>query len=176
MKQSARAKRLARHHKRFKNSAKLNLVSLMDIFTILVFFLIVNQSEVRALQTSKEINLPVSVADELPDENVLISILNNSVLIQNRAIWQQDNWLKNIDENNSEALIKAIKNELNYLAQKRPQLSELEKAQGRSVTILGDSSIPYKVLKQIMTACAQSNYRNISLAVKQIARDKSAGE
>ena len=38
MKQSARAKRLAKHHKRFNSAPKLNLVSLMDIFTILVFF------------------------------------------------------------------------------------------------------------------------------------------
>jgi len=52
MKQSARAQRLAKHHKRFNSSPKLNLVSLMDIFTILVFFLIVNQSEVRVLETT----------------------------------------------------------------------------------------------------------------------------
>jgi len=176
MKQSARAKRLARHHKRFNNSAKLNLVSLMDIFTILVFFLIVNQSEVRALQTSKDISLPVSIADELPDENVLISILNNTVIIQDRAVWQQAEAINNLDENNSEPLINAITTELNYLAQKRPQLTEQEKVQGRAVTILGDSSIPYKVLKQIMAACAETNYRNISLAVKQIARNKTEGE
>ncbi len=175
MKQSARAKRLARHHKRFNNSAKLNLVSLMDIFTILVFFLIVNQSEVRALQTSKDISLPVSIADELPDENVLISILNNTVIIQDRAVWQQQEAINNLDESNSEPLINAITNELNYLAQKRPQLTDMEKERGRAVTIMGDSSIPYKVLKQIMAACAESNYRNISLAVKQVAR-KQEGE
>ena len=42
MVKSGRAKRMEKHHKRNKSSGSLNLVSLMDIFTILVFFLLVN--------------------------------------------------------------------------------------------------------------------------------------
>lgn len=180
MKQSARAKRLAKHHKRFSSTSKLNLVSLMDIFTILVFFLIVNQSEVRVLETTKQINLPVSIAEELPSENVLITVLSNSVLVQERSVWQQDialNALNNnaqansnsLVSNNNEQLIDALKTELAYLATKRPQLSESEQEKGRAVTIIGDAAVPYHVLKQIMAACADSDYRNMSLAVKQIA-------
>lgn len=175
MKQSAIAKRRAKHHKRFSSNAKLSLVSLMDIFTILVFFLIVNQSEVRVLETTKQINLPVSIAEALPNENVLITVLNNSVLVQGRSVWQQDTALNanTATDNNNEQLINAIKTELTYLAEKRPELSELEQAQGRSVTIIGDSSVPYQVLKQIMAACADSNYRNMSLAVQQMLKSVS---
>lgn len=179
MKQSAIAKRRAKHHKRFGSSAKLSLVSLMDIFTILVFFLIVNQSEVRVLETTKQINLPISIAEELPSENVLITVLNNTVLVQGRAVWQQDNALINnsnnntLDEENNEQLIAALKIELNYIANKRPELTALEQEQGRSVTIIGDASVPYQVLKQIMAACADSNYRNMSLAVQQLLKTSS---
>jgi len=181
MKQSAKAKRLAKHHKRFSSTSKLNLVSLMDIFTILVFFLIVNQSEVRVLETTKQINLPVSIAEELPSENILITVLNNSVLVQERAVWRQDAALNELNHsslvnnnslvsNNNEQLIDALKTELAYLAAKRPQLSEAEQEKGRAVTIIGDAAVPYQVLKQIMAACADSDYRNMSLAVKQIAK------
>lgn len=179
MKQSAIAKRRAKHHKRFSGSAKLSLVSLMDIFTILVFFLIVNQSEVRVLETTNQINLPVSIAEQLPDENVLITVLNNSVLVQGRAVWQQEQPLSESIANSVDAtnlngsnpqLIDAIKTELAYLANKRPQLNELEQTQGRAVTIIGDESVPYQVLKQIMAACADSNYRNMSLAVQQLLK------
>jgi len=181
MKQSARAKRLAKHHKRFNSTSKLNLVSLMDIFTILVFFLIVNQSEVRVLETTKQINLPVSIAEELPSENILITVLNNSVLVQERAVWQQDVALNELNHNseannslvsNNEQLIDALKTELTYLAAKRPQLSESEQEKGRSVTIIGDATVPYQVLKQIMAACADSDYRNMSLAVKQMVKSR----
>ena len=49
MKMSRRAKRMDRHHRRNKGNAVLNLVSLMDIFTILVFFLLVNSGRLNAL-------------------------------------------------------------------------------------------------------------------------------
>lgn len=172
MKQSARAKRLAKHHKRFSSTPKLNLVSLMDIFTILVFFLIVNQSEVRVLETTKQINLPVSIADELPSENILITVLDNKILVQERTVWQQNDALNTHStiEKNSEQLVTAIKAELNYLATKRPELTLSEQEKGRAVTIIGDAAVPYQVLKQIMAACADNDYRNMSLAVKQIAK------
>jgi biopolymer transport protein ExbD len=172
MKQSFKAKRLAKHHKRFSAGSKLNLVSLMDIFTILVFFLIVNQSEVRVLQNTKAINLPVSIAEALPAENVLITVLPQSIMIQERVIWEQQTVLTEINKEENSGLINAVKTELKYLAVKRPILSNSEKSKGRAVTIMGDASVPYQLLKQIMAACADSDYRNMSLAVKQVAKSK----
>lgn len=175
MKQSARAMRLARHHKRVKNSGKLNLVSLMDIFTILVFFLIVNQSEVQVLQNSKKLTLPVSVAEQMPRENIVVAVYKDNVLVQDRPIWQRDksNPTPILDETEIEQLILALKTELNYQKAKRVELTEREKEKGRAVTILGDSSIEYDLLKQIMASCAEVDYRDMSLAVKQVARDKA---
>jgi len=168
MKQSARSKRLAKHHKRFNSGAKLNLVSLMDIFTILVFFLIVNQSEVQILQNIKEVNLPVSLADTLPSENVVITVLADRVLVQDRSIWYQNQQLVSLNTEQTSALIKAIKTELNYLTSKRAEQTATEQQYGRAATIIGDSNVPYQVLKQIMAACAESDYRNLSLAVEQV--------
>ncbi|HYQ72258.1 MAG TPA: biopolymer transporter ExbD, partial [Gammaproteobacteria bacterium] len=61
---SRRAKRMARNHKRTARGAGINLVSLMDIFTILVFFLLVNSSDGEVLPTHKAVNLPESIAEE----------------------------------------------------------------------------------------------------------------
>lgn len=185
MKHSLRAKRKARHHKRLGQSSKLNLVSLMDIFTILVFFLMVNQSEVRVLQNSKDLQLPVSVAEQLPHENIVISVFKDSVLVQERLIWQQKG-TQNTDANGSNVskgkkvneklseeavnnLVAALETELTYQSTKRPQLTEQEQQKGRAVTIIGDASVEYDLLKQIMAVCATADYRNMSLAVEQIA-------
>ena len=170
MKQSLRAKRKARHHKRLAGGGKLNLVSLMDIFTILVFFLMVNQSEVRVLQSTKDLKLPVSVAEQLPHENIVISVLKDSVLVQERLIWQQEN-TDEAANNASKSLTEALQEELIYQTNKRPDLSEQEKLNGRAVTIIGDATIEYDLLKQIMAICADANYRNMSLAVEQVAAD-----
>lgn len=176
MKQSSRAKRLARHHKRLGTSSKLNLVSLMDIFTILVFFLIVNQSEVRVLQNAEKLNLPVSVADKLPDENIVISVFDNKVLVQERVVWQLPTAnVQTLTEQELTELTATLKTELTYQANKRQQLTEDEQVNGRAVTILGDANVEYQLLKHIMTICAQANFRNMSLAVEQIAANQ-AGE
>lgn len=174
MKQSSRSKRLAKHHKRFNSGSKLNLVALMDIFTILVFFLIVNQSEVRVLQNIKEISLPVSIAEELPVENLVITILDKAILVQERAIWQKDVTLSSASEGAEENsdFIAALTTELTYQISKRPELTKTEQEKGRAVTIIGDASTPYVLLKQIMAACAETGYRDMSLAVEQQARNK----
>ena len=79
LKMSHRAKRMDKMHRRNK-SGGLNLVSLMDIFTILVFFLLVNSSSTQQLPSSKDIQLPKSVAEALPKETLVLVISNNDVL------------------------------------------------------------------------------------------------
>ena len=64
MKQNRRLKRMARSSKQKK--ATLNLVSLMDVFTILVFFLLVNSSSSDVMEPPKSIALPESVVDSKP--------------------------------------------------------------------------------------------------------------
>ncbi|WP_445773699.1 ExbD/TolR family protein [Shewanella sp.] len=170
MKQSARSRRLVKHHKRLKAGSKINLVALMDIFTILVFFLIVNQSEVRVLQNIEKISLPVSVADTLPVENLVISVIADTVLVQERAIWQKSENGQGLTEQENPEFIQTLTTELTYQASKRTELTETEQQNGRAVTIIGDAATPYVVLKQIMAACAATGYRDISLAVEQQAK------
>jgi len=172
MKQSVRSKRLAKHHKRFNSGSKLNLVALMDIFTILVFFLIVNQSEVRVLQNIEKIKLPVSIAEELPVENLVITIFENTVLVQERAIWQSSGNDAGSELQDNQEFFEALTAELNYQVNKRPELTKSEQENGRAVTIIGDASTPYAVLKQIMAACADTGYRNMSLAVERQVKNK----
>ncbi len=84
MVKSKRAKRMERHHKRGKG-APLNLVSLMDIFTILVFFLLVNSSDVEVLPNAKDVQLPESIAEEKAKETVVIVIGDDDIIVQGIA-------------------------------------------------------------------------------------------
>ncbi len=72
MKKSTRAIRMDRRHKRHQNVPTINLVSLMDIFTILVFFLLVNSSNTQQPPGNKSIELPESVAEQLPKETLVV--------------------------------------------------------------------------------------------------------
>ncbi len=168
MKQSIRAKRMERHHRR-NNQSKLNLVSLMDIFTILVFFLLVNSSEVEVLQSNKDIKLPASVAEKKPETNLVVMVSAEEILVGGRKVTSVKRAMK--DKGNEIAL---LKKELKYLASRKPYRDVKEQEKGRDVTIMGDEKIPYALLKKIMTTCAKSDYRNISLAVSQVPDDAVA--
>jgi biopolymer transport protein ExbD len=157
---------MARLHRRHKAFAKLNLVSLMDIFTILVFFLLVNSSDVEVLQNNKAIKLPESVAEKKPDNNLVVMVSAEDIIISGRSI----STVKDVLAIDSEE-IPALKKELEFLASRKPYANDTEAKKGRDVTIMGDNTIPYTLLKRIMVTCAQSDYRNISLAVSKL--DKS---
>ena len=171
MKQSLRAKRMARLHRRHKGQPKLNLVSLMDIFTILVFFLLVNSSDVEVLQSNKAIKLPDSVAEKKPDNTLVVMVSPQDIVISGRSIISVEQALAGDDDE-----IAALKKELEYLASRKPYANELEAKKGRDVTIMGDNTIPYTLIKRIMTTCAQAEYRNISLAVAKISNSADAEE
>jgi len=171
MKQSLRARRMARHHKRAKQSTKLNLVSLMDIFTILVFFLLVNSSDVEVLQTNKTIELPDSVSEQRPDTTLVVTVNNDSIVVAGRPVANVEEIL-NSDTNN----VPGLEEELKYRAQRAGPLSPEKEAVGRPVTIMGDKAVPYTVLKKIMTTCAATEYRNIALAVNKVAGEDPGAE
>jgi biopolymer transport protein ExbD len=157
------AKRMERHHKRLKNKSKLNLVSLMDIFTILVFFLLVNSSDVEVLQNNKSIKLPESIAEKKPDETLVVMVDAENIIVGGRKV-------ANVPETNasSELTIAGLKQELDYQAKRKPYRNEEQAKLGRNISIMADKDTPYNLLKKIMSTSAKSEFRNISLAVSQV--------
>ena len=163
MKKSLHAKRMDRSHSRAKKTSKLNLVSLMDIFTILVFFLLVNSSEVEVLQTDKSIKLPESIAEQKPEETLVVMVSKENILVSGRAVADVPNLTFNED-----GLIVGLKEELDYQASRKPYADEEAEKLGRNVNIMADKDTPYTLLKKVMSTCARSDYRNIALAVSQV--------
>ena len=160
MKMSKRAKRMKRNHKRNAQKSALNLTALMDIFTILVFFLMLNQND-SEVQNNDAIQLPKSIAANELKDTVRILVTKDDVLVQGRPVIKMDAVGKIEGE-----IIPSLKKELEYLAKRSPLPAEL-KEQGRSITIMGDKDTPYSVLKRIMDTCAKAEFNTISLAVSQ---------
>ena len=105
LRQSTRMKAL--YARRNKERTSINLVSMMDIFTILVFFLLVNSTEVEVLPNSKSLNLPESVAEQKPKQTIVIVVNDQDIVVQGRPI------AKVMPELNSEnEVVQALKNEL----------------------------------------------------------------
>jgi len=159
MKESVKAKRIKRHQRRSKQQSKLNLVSLMDIFTILVFFLMVNStSDVQVLNQNEDIVLPISNAKKIPEDALAIAITSAEVLVAGRAVVR----LSEVTQLTID-IVPKLKEELEYRASKtNPEFQEDE----RTVIIMADRGLRYDVLKKIMATCVDAGYRLISLAVR----------
>jgi len=169
MKESSRARRMQRHHKRNKQVASLNMVSLMDIFTILVFFLLVSATDQESMPTMKDIKLPEATSEVKPKTNIVILVSSDMIMIQGRNVVSAK---KAISRNDS--VIPELLAALNDEAKRKVATVKDEKiVKKRGVTIMGDKEIPYVLLKKIMLTCASTEFTNISLAVVTKEPEKS---
>ncbi|MCF6261178.1 MAG: biopolymer transporter ExbD [Gammaproteobacteria bacterium] len=163
LKLSSRSKRMD-HFKDLHSRSGLNLVSLMDIFTILVFFLLVS-SGAPQLPNSKDITLPTSVANNVPKETLIITITKTDVLVQGKRVAVISELLEG-----KETIIAELEKELKFQASKRQLITSEDKKTGRAITIMGDENIPYQLLRKILATCRQADYTAIAFAAFQKAK------
>jgi len=161
---SGRSKRMSSFEGLHKHGG-LNLVSLMDIFTILVFFLLVSSGS-QQLPSSKDITLPTSVADKVPKETLIISITSTDVLVQGKRVANVAELLKS-----DETIINELATELNFRADNR-LYAQTQQSEGLAITIMGDENIPYQLLRKILATCRKTNYTKIAFAAVQTAKNK----
>jgi biopolymer transport protein ExbD len=161
VKNSRRIKRMSRN--RLK-PMKMNLTSLMDVFTILVFFLLVNSSNTEVLEPPKTIKLPDSVIEEKPRETVVIFVSPHEVTVQGETVVRVEDILASADPD-----IAPIGDRLTLLSESIIGLKTRAVAESQEVTILADRSVPFNVVKKVMSTCTARGYERISLAVLQKA-------
>jgi biopolymer transport protein ExbD len=161
MRNSRRMKRMGRSKRKVSG---LNLTPLMDVFTILVFFLLFHSSGGDILEPPKQIKLPDSVVETKPRETVVIMVSPQVVVVQGEAVVSTPELLEDRIRTVAE-----ITDRLKQLERNIIGISTKTVAASKEVTILADKTIPFKVLKKIMSTCTGSGYGRISLAVIQKA-------
>lgn len=141
--------------------SRLNLTSLMDVFTILVFFLVMNSGN-EILDAPNDLVLPESVVEAKPSETVVINVGREEVLVQGQPVVRTADII---------ALgggdIEPIMVRLAELQERVIGVRTQAVARSEAVTILADKSIPFSVVRQIMSTCTAQGYTRISLAVIQ---------
>ncbi len=163
---SRRARRMERHHLMRKGSS-LNLVSLMDIFTILVFFLLVNSSNAPQLPDQKDLQLPTSIAQATPRETLLLAVTPESLLLQGRLIAPVAELLED-EEDIIGPLLQALEN------RQAPAQDDTGEERGRAITIMADENLPYDLVRKILATCQQAGFTEIAFAAHQKARPTTA--
>lgn len=159
MRNSRRIKRMGRNRRKI---SKMDLTSLMDVFTILVFFLLINSGSIEILDSPKELSLPESRVETKPRETVVIFISPTEVLVQGQLVAMVDEILEN-----RKSVLDPIAARLAQLKENVIGTNTLTVSTSQEVTILADRSVPFIVIKTIMSTCTGVGFKNVSLAVTQ---------
>lgn len=141
-----------------------NLTALMDIFTILVFFLLVNSSTAEQLPNRQDLELPESVAERKPEQTVIVMVTRDRILVQGKPVATVADVL-----DSDERTVPAVSAQLQEARGRVVGLTTRAVAKKDQVTIMGDREIPYRLLRKLMQSCTRVGYTTISLAVIQKA-------
>ena len=151
----------AERKSRNQTMVDMNLVSLIDVFTILIFFLLSNSGGIETLPSPKAVHLPESVAEVSPRDTVVVVVSGSEILVDGRRIAMVADVLAADGD-----LIVPLKAELD-LQSNRQVIRKENEAQSRRLTIMGDKDIPYRLLRKIMFTSARANFSDVSFAVRQ---------
>lgn len=158
-----------RRGKRQKEEAELNLIPMIDIMSVMVAFLLVYSTEVEVVQNAKDVEIPLSSADVRPKETVLVMITKDQIFVQGDLV-------ASIAEvrSSSEPLIESLRAVLARPIVGKDGAALQAALAAREITVLADKSLPYEVLRKVMTTCTAASYGKLSLAVLEKEAPASA--
>ena len=156
-------KRMQRNHERAKKQAPFNIVSLMDIFTILVFFLLVNASDPTVLPNAKGIEMPQSVAEQKPRVSVVLMLNQEDISLQGEKVVNASDISKN-KKSDIQKLQIALQDEMQKIV---ANIGDGEDIGPHEITIMGDKEVPFSLIKRVMQICSSAGFEQISLSVVQ---------
>ena len=147
-------------------SGSVNLISMMDILTVLLLFLLKSYvAGGEVMVPAPGIHLPASTADAPPPSSVVVAIAGGEIMVSGEHAASMKEALQSdgLEIAPLSARLQAIQAQQDEIARLRGSKSEA----ARTVTIQGDRDIEFKVLQKVMYTLGQNGYENISLAVLQ---------
>lgn len=153
-----------RHQRNGKPDGHLALVPFIDMLTILVVFLLLHTSDVEILPNTKNISIPQSVSELKPRETLVVMLTRDTLFVDGRAIATLDE-IRATEGNVIPALKAALGQQKDRVLRASAAKGSDDEVANREVTIMGDKTTPYAVLKKVMATCTDADFGKVSLAV-----------
>ncbi|CAA0102500.1 MULTISPECIES: ExbD/TolR family protein [Zhongshania] len=168
MSYSASERRIIRKIKQSKRQVSINVVSLIDIFAILVFYLLVNALVVEVIPEYQNLKLPDSVSKDKAKRTVAVAISDHSILVDDHVVMSVDEALL-VNERTLQSLAQVLssrqKDDEKPLIDGEPEILD--------VNIVADYKTPYELLKKVLATCVDAKYGKVSLAVRALEQGAS---
>ncbi len=152
------------HHKKPAN-ADLLITPLVDMFVIIVLFLLANFSATgEVLMMTKDIQLPEAANVKEVEMVPVVMVSNEQVVVQGNVVGRVEDLARDEYLN-----IPALEEKLRDM---KKQYEDLHSAAGDTeggfkgdVNIQANKEVQFKVIKRVMYSCAMAGYTNINFAV-----------
>lgn len=156
------SRRLKRMDQRDGKAPTVILTSLMDIFIVMVIYLLMNQALGVDVAPPKAIKLPDSVVDTLPRQTVVMTVSDADVVVQGERIITIAEVLENKGD-----YIEVVGKRMMEIRESYIGITDESVSNSTEVTIMADRAVPFKILKKLMSTSSSAGYGKISLAVNQ---------
>ncbi|POP53283.1 ExbD/TolR family protein [Zhongshania marina] len=168
MSYSASERRIIRKIKQSKRQVSINVVSLIDIFAILVFYLLVNALVVEVIPEYQNLKLPDSISKDKAKRTVAVAISDHSILVDDHVVMSVDEALL-VNERTLQSLAQVLssrqKDDEKPLIDGEPEILD--------VNIVADYKTPYELLKKVLATCVDAKFGKVSLAVRALEQGAS---
>ena len=158
--------RSRRHERRraARGSGGVNLISMMDVLTVLLLFLLKSYSTGEVMVPAPGVRLPVSTADQPPASSVVVAIDKDEIMVGGERVASLSAALSS-----HELEIAPLAQRLNQERRQQEAIAHLQgkKEADRRATIQGDRDIEFRALAKVMFTLHRSGYESIALAVLQ---------
>ena len=145
------------------DAVPLNLVSMIDVFTTLVFFLMLTSASVTTMRTPKSLALPPSSSDVAPADMAVVMVTQDRILFQGAPVMSMVEAQKE-----GGAILQKLKSRLVTVPQRQdPKLGAGHMTRGE-INIMADKDLPFSVLNKVMSTCGgDTGFSRISLSVSR---------
>jgi len=150
--------------RRTSDAVMPQLTSMMDMFTILLVFLLKNFStHGQLISPSQDITLPVSAVQQAPETGLDVVVSRDWILVNGKPVARTQE-----AEKLEGFIIPSLRGELQkYAAEGRNIEEKYGKRFSGKVTIQGDKRLAYRALIKVMATCGQARFPNMRLVVYQ---------
>ena len=158
--------RIKRHRERRHYGSHFALVPFIDMMTILVVFLLAHTAEVDILPNTKNIQIPQSLSEHKPNAAVVVMVTRDTVYVDGHPVGTTEQVSANPGPVFQPLKVALMEQSQRFLGGEKVDIAK------REVTIMGDKSVPYSLLKKIMLTCSEAEYGKVSFAV--VERERAA--
>lgn len=147
----------------------LNLTSMMDMFTIILVFLLKTYStEGNLIHPSENLTLPKSSSEMVPQAALDVIVSKETIMVNDEVVEQ----VQNVRAQPG-VTITRLRDRLTVYAEEAKRMEEMfGQPFSGLITIQGDKDLEYWILVKVLHTCGASGYSNLRLATYRTGEEE----